>query len=105
MSDGTVVSALNDVTVICVLNVGMLVCALDDALFLFLFLEVDFVDKLGTVGLSAVGGDITYTSLNRLPVMAIDGDDIQHFPLPYVDAYPAVTNSLMERSESQNVGI
>jgi len=36
---------------------GTVVCALDDALFLF-FLEVDFVDMLGTVEVSAVAGDM-----------------------------------------------
>jgi hypothetical protein len=46
--DGTVVCALDDRTV---------VCALDDTLFLF-FLEVDFVDMLGTVEVSAVAGDM-----------------------------------------------
>jgi len=39
---------------------GMVVCALDDALFLFVFvlLEVDFVGMLGTVKVSAVAGDM-----------------------------------------------
>jgi hypothetical protein len=37
---------------------GTVVCALDDGLFLFLFLEVDFVDMLGTVEVIAVAGDM-----------------------------------------------
>jgi hypothetical protein len=36
---------------------GTVVCALNDALFLF-FLEVDFIDMLGTVEVSAVAGDM-----------------------------------------------
>jgi hypothetical protein len=37
---------------------GTVLCALDDALYLFFFLllEVDFVDMLGTVEVSAVAG-------------------------------------------------
>jgi hypothetical protein len=46
-----------DGTVVCALDDGTVVCALDDALFLF-FLEVDFVDMLGTVEVSAVAGDM-----------------------------------------------
>jgi len=39
---------------------GTVVCALDDALFLIfvLLLQVDFVDMLGTVEVSAVVGDM-----------------------------------------------
>jgi hypothetical protein len=37
---------------------GTVVCALDDVLFLFFFLEVDFVDMLGTIEVSAVAGDM-----------------------------------------------
>jgi len=37
---------------------GMAICALDDAHYLFSFLEVDFVDMLGTVEVSAVAGDM-----------------------------------------------
>jgi len=39
---------------------GTVVCVLDDALFLFFFLllEVDFIDMLGTVDVSAVVGDM-----------------------------------------------
>ena len=37
---------------------GMVICALDDGLFLFFFLEVDFVDMLGTIEVSAVAGDM-----------------------------------------------
>jgi hypothetical protein len=105
--DGTVVCAFDDGTVICALNDGMVVCALDDAFFLFFFLhlEVDFVDMLGTVEVSAVAGDMIKRSLTRLPVMVIDGDDMEHLPCPNVDVYPAVSNSLMERSESWNVGM
>jgi len=36
----------------------MVVCVLDDALFLFFFLQVDFVDMLDTVEVSAVPGDM-----------------------------------------------
>ena len=44
----------------CALDDGTVVCALDDALFLFLFLlpEVEFLDMLGTVEASAVAGDM-----------------------------------------------
>jgi len=55
--DGTVVCALDDGTVGCALDDGTVMCALDDALFLF-FLELDFVDMLGTVQVSAVAGDM-----------------------------------------------
>jgi len=60
LNDGTVICALNHGTVICALDHGMVVCALDDALFLFFFLllEVDFVDMLGTVEVTAVARDI-----------------------------------------------
>ena len=34
------------------------ICALDDALFLFSFLQVDFIDMLGTVEVSAVARDM-----------------------------------------------
>jgi hypothetical protein len=49
-----------DGAVICELDDGTVVCALDDALFLFFFLllEVDLVDMLGTVKVSAVAGDM-----------------------------------------------
>ena len=47
-----------DGTVICALDDGTVVCALDDGLFLFFFLEVDFVDMLGTIEVSAVAGDM-----------------------------------------------
>ena len=47
-----------DVTVICVLDDRTVVCALDDGLFLFFFLEVDFVDMLGTIEMIAVAGDM-----------------------------------------------
>jgi len=42
------------------LVVGSVECAIVDALclFFFLILEVDFVDMLGTVNVSAVGGDM-----------------------------------------------
>jgi hypothetical protein len=60
LDDGTVICALADGTVICALDDGSVVCALDGALFLFFFLllEVDFVDMLGTVEVSAVAGDM-----------------------------------------------
>jgi hypothetical protein len=60
LDDGTVVCTLDDGTVICALADGSVVCALDGALFLFFFLllEVDFVDMLGTVEVSAVAGDM-----------------------------------------------
>jgi hypothetical protein len=57
LDDGTVACALDDGTVVCALDDGTLMCALDDALFLF-FLEVDFVDMLGTVEVSVVARDI-----------------------------------------------
>jgi len=46
--------------VVCALNDGMVRCALNNALFLFFFLllEVDFVDMLGTVEVSADAGDM-----------------------------------------------
>ena len=47
-----------DGTVVCTLDDGMVICALDDALSLFLVLEVDFVDTLGTAEVSAVAGDM-----------------------------------------------
>ena len=84
---------------------GTVVCALDDGLFLFFFFELDFVDMLRTVEVSAVVGDMILRSLTRLTVMVIDGDDMEHLPSANVDVYPAVSNSLMERSESQNVGV
>jgi len=34
------------------------VCALDDGVFLFCFLKVDFIDMLGTVTLSGVARDM-----------------------------------------------
>jgi len=49
-----------DGMVVCELDDGMVICAVDDApfLFFFLLLEVDFVDMLGTVEVSAVAGDM-----------------------------------------------
>ena len=47
-----------DGTVICALDDGTVVCALDDDLFLFFFLKVDIVDMFGTIGVSAVAGDM-----------------------------------------------
>jgi hypothetical protein len=65
--DGTVLAALGQAVwrglvvglVECAID-GTVVCAHDDALFLFFFplLEVDFVDMLGTVEVSAVAGDM-----------------------------------------------
>jgi len=49
--DGMVVCALHDGTVICALNEAL-------CLFFILLLEVDCVDKLGTVEVRAVAGDI-----------------------------------------------
>jgi len=57
LNDGTVVCALDDGMVVCALDDGTVMCVLNDALFLF-FLEVDFVDMLGTVKVSAVVGDM-----------------------------------------------
>ena len=37
---------------------GTVICALDDALILFSFLAVDFVDMLGIVEVSAVAGEM-----------------------------------------------
>jgi hypothetical protein len=49
-----------DGMVLCALNDGIVRCALDNALFLlfFLLLEVDFVDMLGIVEVSADAGDM-----------------------------------------------
>jgi hypothetical protein len=49
-----------DGTVVCALDYGTVVCALNDAqcLCFFLLLEVDFVDMLGPVKVSAVAGDM-----------------------------------------------
>jgi len=58
LDDGTVVCALDDGTVVCALDDGAVMCVLDDGLFLFFFLEVDFVDMLGTIEMSAVAGDM-----------------------------------------------
>jgi hypothetical protein len=60
LDDGTVRCAVDDGMVISALNDGTVVCALHDALFLrvILLLEVDFVDMLGTVQVSAVAGDM-----------------------------------------------
>jgi len=57
LDDGTVVCALDDGTVVCALYDGTAMCAPNDARFLF-FLEVDFVDMLGTVEVSAVARDM-----------------------------------------------
>ena len=56
---GSVESAI-DGMVVCAHNDGMVIYVLDDALlhFFFLLLEVDFVDMLGTVEVSAVVGDM-----------------------------------------------
>ena len=58
LDDGTVVCALDDGTVMCALDDGTVMCPLNDGLFLFFFLEVDFVDMLGTIEVSAVAGDM-----------------------------------------------
>jgi len=58
LDDGTVVCAPDDGTVVCALDDGAVMCVLDDGLFLFFFLEVDFVDMLGTIEMSAVAGDM-----------------------------------------------
>jgi hypothetical protein len=94
LDNGTVICALDEVMVACTLNNCMGVCVLDDALFLliFLLLEVDSVNRLGTVQVSAAAGDMKVRSLTRLPVMVIDGDDMEHFPCPNVDVYRAVSN-------------
>jgi hypothetical protein len=65
--DGTVLAALGEAvwsglvvgSVECAID-GTVVCVLDDALFLFFFLllEVDFIDMLGTVEVSAVVGNM-----------------------------------------------
>jgi len=44
--------------VVCALDDGMVMCAHNDGLFLFFFLEVDLVDMLGTIEVSAVAGDM-----------------------------------------------
>jgi hypothetical protein len=56
--DDTVVCVLGDGTVIWALDDGMVRCVLDYGLFLFFFLEVDFVALLSTVDVSAVAGDM-----------------------------------------------
>jgi len=58
LNDGTVMCALDDGMVVCALDHGTVMCALDDGLFLLFFLEVDFVDMLGTIEVSAVAGDM-----------------------------------------------
>jgi len=37
--------------------------------------------------------------------MGMNGDDTEHFPRQIVDVYPAVSNRLMERCYSRNVGV
>ena len=75
------------------LVVGLGECTIDGLfLFFFLFLEVDFVGMLGTVEVSAVAGDMISRSLTRLPLMVIDGDDMEHWQCPNVDVYLAVSN-------------
>jgi len=37
--------------------------------------------------------------------MVIDGDDMDHLPRPNEDVYPAVSNWLIERSESRSIGM
>jgi len=37
---------------------GTVVCMLNDGLFLFFLLQVDFIDMLGTVEVSAVARDV-----------------------------------------------
>jgi hypothetical protein len=56
--DGTVICTLDDDTVVCAFDDGAVLCALDDSFFLFFFLEVDFVDMLGIIEVSAVAGDM-----------------------------------------------
>jgi len=70
------------------------ICALDDTLshFLLLLPEVDFVDTLGTPEVSAAAGDLILRSLTSLPVMVIDGDDMEHLSHPNVDVDPAASN-------------
>jgi len=53
---------------------GMVVGVLDDALSLLFFLlfNVDFVDIIGTIEVSAVGEGMKSTTLTQLPVMLID---------------------------------
>jgi len=65
LDDGKVTCPPDDGTVICALDDGMVVCALDDALVLFFILlhEVDLVDMLGTVEVSAAMGDMILRSL------------------------------------------
>jgi hypothetical protein len=56
--DGRVVCALDDGMVVCALDDGKVIGGLEDGLFLFVFLEVDFVDMLSTVAVSAVARDV-----------------------------------------------
>jgi len=90
----TVICALDDGTVVYTLYDGTVLCALDDAVFLFFIplVNVDFIDMLGTVEVSAVAGDMIERSLTQLPVMVIDADDMEHLPHPNVAEYPAVSN-------------
>jgi hypothetical protein len=55
-------------SVVCAID-GMVVCALDDCLFLFVCLEVDFVDTLAAVNVGAVSAVMISRSLTRLPVI------------------------------------
>jgi len=125
--DGMVVCALNGSTVGCALDDVTLIFELNHSLFLVFFLEVDFVDMLGTVQVSAVAGDMIYRSLTGLPIIVIDeddmehlprprsltrlplivihGDDVKHLPRPNLVVYPAVSNSVMERRKSRNIGV
>jgi hypothetical protein len=91
LDDGMVMCAVEDGTVMYVLDDGTVICVHDDALFL-LFLKVDFVDMFCTGEVSAVVGDMIQRLLTRLPVMAIDGDDIEPLLRPNMDVYPAVSN-------------
>jgi len=54
------VESVIDRMVVCALDEGTVICALDDYLFLlfFLLLDVDFVEMLGTVEVSALAGDM-----------------------------------------------
>jgi hypothetical protein len=56
--DSTVICALDNGMVVCALDDGTVMCTVDDGLFLFFFLDVDFVDMLGTIEVSAVVGDM-----------------------------------------------
>jgi len=53
---------------------------------------VDFVYTVGTTKVSVVVGDMISRLLTQLPVMVINGDDMEHLLCPNVDVYLAASN-------------